>query len=134
MFISLGEFYSEKNIFEMWYYALMDVTNADSPIVVYYIWPLAVLVVLAALLNFVTLFAFKYRPFQMKACGINVGIQLGLSLILFYLGYSIAGDVECEWHLHIAPIMPLLGAVLDFFAYRAISDDEALIRSLNRLR
>ncbi|MCQ2204350.1 MAG: DUF4293 domain-containing protein [Bacteroidales bacterium] len=134
MFQSLGNFSGEKGLFEMVFYALRDITNADQPTVVYYLVPLASLVVLTTVLNLITIFLYKNRPLQMRVCGINVGIQLGLAAIMLYLQMQLASDIEVEWVFNYTMLLPVLAAVLDYLAYRGISDDEALIQSLNRLR
>jgi len=133
-FIDLGQFSGPKGLFEMNFYSLVDVTNAEQPVVVYNLIPLATLVILTIVLNFLSIVLFKNRPLQMRVCGINVGIQIGLALIILYLQKSIASDIEVEWILGPALLLPVIAAVLDYIAYRFISDDEALIQSLNRLR
>lgn len=133
-FVSLGLFAGPKGIFEMNFYSLVDATKADQPVVVYNLIPLATLVILTIVLNGLSIFLYKNRPLQMRVCGINVGIQLGLSLIILYLEKTISSDLEVEWTFCSAMLLPVIAAILDFFAYRAISDDEALIQSLNRLR
>ena len=135
-FIPLGEFAGPNGIFELTFYKLIDVTNPQSPCQVegIYYFPLAALVITTVLLNLLAIFFYKNRPLQMKVCGINVGIQAGLGLVILFMQRSIASDLEYDWNFHYSMILPMLAAVLDFFAYRAISDDEALIQSLNRLR
>ncbi|MCQ2228631.1 MAG: DUF4293 domain-containing protein [Bacteroidales bacterium] len=133
-FISLGQFVGPKGIFEMNFYSLVETTNPEQPVVVYYLIPLATLVVMTTVLNLLSIVLFKNRPLQMRVCGINVGIQLGLALIILYLQKTIASDIEVEWTFCYAMLLPVIAAVLDYFAYRFISDDEALIQSLNRLR
>ncbi len=133
-YVSLGTFSGPNGIFELNFYSLQDITDAENPVLVYYLMPLAAVTITSIVLNFLSIVLFKNRPLQMRVCGINVGIQLGLSFIIFYLENAIAGDIEVDWTFCYAPLMPILAAVLCFFAYRAISDDEALIQSLNRLR
>ncbi len=133
-FQDMGLFSASANLFELNFYSLTDITNADAPEMVYPLIPLAALVVLVNLLNLLAIFLFKNRPLQMRVCGLNVGILLGLAAIIFYLNIIIARDLETDWHLNCSILVPLIAAVLNFFAYRAISDDEALIQSLNRLR
>lgn len=133
-FQEMGLFLTDSGLFELNFYSLTDVTNAVAPQVVYLLIPLTVLVVLVNVLNLISIFLFKNRPVQMRICGLNVGILLGLAGIIVYLNYAIAGDLETEWHFNSTVIIPLVAAFLNFFAYRAISDDEALIQSLNRLR
>ncbi len=133
-FQELGLFVTAENLFELNFYSLTDITDANNPTIVYLLAPLAVLIVLVNIFNLLAIFLFKKRPLQMRVCGLNVGILIGLVGIIVYLNYAIADDLATEWHLSSTLIIPLVAAFLNFFAYRAISDDEALIQSLNRLR
>ena len=133
-FQEMGLFATPDNLFELNFYSLTDITNENTPTMVYPLIPLAALIVLVNLFNLIAIFMFKNRPLQMRICGLNVGILIGLVGIVVYLNYAIARDLETEWHLSSTLIIPLVAAFLNFFAYRAISDDEALIQSLNRLR
>ena len=133
-FQELGLFVTAENLFELNFYSLTDITDANNPTIVYLLAPLAVLIVLVNIFNLLAIFLFKKRPLQMRVCGLNVGILIGLVGIIVYLNYAIADDLTTEWHLSSTLIIPLVAAFLNFFAYRAISDDEALIQSLNRLR
>lgn len=136
LFIALGQFAGANGIFELTFYKLMDVTDSAKPVQVegLYFFPLAALIILTSVFNLLCIFFYKNRPIQMKVCGINVGIQVGLGLLILYVQYSVAGYLEYDWSFHYSMLLPILAGVMDYLAYRSISDDEALIRSLNRLR
>ena len=134
LFLQLGSFASDKGIFELRYYAFFDVTNPESPSIVVKIIPLAVAVILPLVLCFLSIFMYRKRRLQMRITGINIGLQIGLCGLLLLADYMLASNLEFVWHIHYTSFLPLVSAVFSYLAYRGISDDEALIQSLNRLR
>ena len=61
-------------------------------------------------------------------------LMFGYYAILFICLIQGARSMEADWNLRIPAAFPLVCVVLDWLAIRAIGKDEALIRSLNRLR
>lgn len=134
MFIDLASFAGSNGIFALRFFGLREVTNPQSVQLVYYIFSLATLVIASVTIELVSIFLFRRRPLQMRLCGINVGLKLGVAVVIFWLSRSLATDIDVEWHFAPSCLVPVLAAVLGYLAYRGISDDEAIIRSLNRLR
>jgi hypothetical protein len=59
-------------------------------------------------------------------------LLLGLFGLFFYFTY--AGFDGAQVAFKIPVVFPIVAVILDFLAIRAIGKDEALIRSLNRIR
>lgn len=94
--------------------------------------PLQVMVGLIILLHIVIIFLYKKRILQIRFTVFTILIMLGLFGIIFYFAYS--GFDGAKISFKIPVVFPLIAAILDYLAIRAIGKDEALIRSLNRLR
>jgi uncharacterized membrane protein YeiB len=118
----------------MRFYGLKNATPGAESTEGAVIWPLAVMCVMPALLLLMSLFLYKRRPLQMKVTGIAAALQIGLVIFLNVTHYTIVSDLDYEWTFSAYTLIPIVGAILSILAYRGISDDEALIRSLNRLR
>jgi hypothetical protein len=58
--------------------------------------------------------------------------MLGLFGMFFYFAY--AGFEGAKVAFKIPVVFPIVAVILDYLAIRAIGKDEALIRSLNRIR
>lgn len=88
------------------------------------------------LIALITLNLYKKRPLQMRLCVFNMLLMLGYYGLLFFYRYMImketASDVivNMEW----PAIMPAVGIVLTYLAFRGIAKDEALVRSMDRIR
>ena len=125
---------SQLGLTEIRWAGLWDVSDASAPAFVSALVPLAALIVASLALNLVALFLFKRRPLQMRLVGIASGIEFGIMLLLIYLSNSLANSLGADLHFCVRWLLPLLASVFDVLAYRRISDDEALVRSLDRLR
>jgi len=97
-------------------------------------WPFMVYLIGMAVLNFVIIFLFKKRILQSKLSFISLIMCLGFyAPILMYRYMSFEGEVmstNFSWPL----ILPLINAILSFMGWRAALNDEAYVRSLDRLR
>ena len=90
------------------------------------------LIWLIAVIHFVVIFRYKKRIFQMRALVFTIILELGLFGMIFFFTYSGFEDATASFKIPVA--FPLVAIILDFLAIRAIGKDEALIRSLNRIR
>ncbi len=101
-------------------------------------WPLAVLALAAALVPFVTIFLYKRRMLQIRLCFAEFVILLGLQgFVIWYLlltkkMLSSFGEVLVAYQ--VTAIFPLVAMSLVWLALRGVMKDEALIRSMNRIR
>jgi peptidoglycan/LPS O-acetylase OafA/YrhL len=84
---------------------------------------------LAALAALVVIFLYKRRKLQMTA-----SLLLGLLLLLLFAVYFPTVWQDGFSVSRLLLFIPLIAAVFAFTAYRAIKKDDALLRSLNRLR
>jgi hypothetical protein len=89
-------------------------------------------ILLVALIHFVVIFLYKKRILQMRILVFTIVLLLGLFGMFFYFAY--AGFADAKAAFKIPVVFPIVAAILDFLAIRGIGKDEALIRSLNRIR
>ncbi len=99
-------------------------------------WGLSVLTAIIPLVALVSVFLFKKRIIQVRLNVFNILLMVGyyglLALTLWTGGEQI-GETSA-WYLEVVSSFPLVCVVLSFMAIRAILKDEALVRSLNRIR
>ena len=94
--------------------------------------PVMIFIGLIALLHFVAIFMYKKRIRQIRLVVFTIILLLGLVGLFFYFIYSGFNDAKVAFKIPMA--FPLIAVILDYLAVRAIGKDEALIRSLNRIR
>jgi len=82
----------------------------------------------------VTIFLFRKRPLQMRICTMTMILSVFLQGILIFYFFQIKNTLQGSGAPSLALILPLVAAILIFLAFRRISRDEILVRSLNRLR
>ncbi|MBR5281283.1 MAG: DUF4293 domain-containing protein [Alistipes sp.] len=99
---------------------------------------MGVVVALAAIVPFVTIFLYKNRTLQIRLCAVELVLLLGSAVfmgIYYYLGSRMFSQLEFSAQgFRIAIIFPLVALILDYLAIRAIFKDEMLVRSLDRIR
>jgi hypothetical protein len=96
--------------------------------------PLAILVIICALLSLISLLLFKKRMLQIRLSFFNIILMLGsVGLMYYYLKYTI-NNFSIEGQFNILMVFPIIAAILTFLAIRAIGKDEALVKSLDRIR
>lgn len=91
--------------------------------------------VVILLIALVTIFMYKWRVIQMRFSSFNMVLLIGYYAIFFFTRYVILQQnpmtsTTLSWPI----ILPLISAILTYLALRAIAKDEALVRSLDRLR
>lgn len=98
-------------------------------------WGLVVLAVTVMIISLVTIFLFKKRMLQIRLTIFNTILLVGFYGLFAYmicLFKSNFGDLT--YSLKFATAFPAVSIVLNYLAIRNIGADEALVRSLNRLR
>lgn len=102
--------------------------------------PLIILLSVIVAISFVTIFLYKKRVIQMRLNFINLILMLGFAgLSYFYITSfangkfddSIVTDIV---HYRIFAAFPFVSAVFTYLGIRAIGKDEALVRSIDRIR
>lgn len=105
------------------------------------VWLMGLLLSVATLLPFVTIFLFKKRKIQVGLCAAEIVLQLG-ALVLFAIFYWVLlPQTFTEYSLEVvhasfgwSAIFPIVSIPLTYLAGRAIFKDEVLVKSLDRIR
>ena len=94
--------------------------------------PIAIFIAMTLLIHVVVLFIYKKRILQMRMLVFSIILMLGLFGIFYFFTYYSFDDAEIHFKLCVA--FPLVAIIFDYLAIRAIGKDEALIRSVDRIR
>ena len=94
--------------------------------------PIIILIGVIALLHLIVIFMYKKRILQIRITVFTIILLLGLFGIFFYFTY--AGFSGAKVAFKIPLVFPIIALILDYLAIRAIGKDEALVRSLDRIR
>ncbi|MDH6534901.1 DUF4293 family protein [Parabacteroides sp. 52] len=110
-------------------------TMAAEAELVYPTWALFVLTAIISLLALCTIFLFKKRVLQMRLCIFNALLMIGFYGLFFFFYWRMKTEIPAiSLQVKFALSFPLVSLILDYLAIRNIGADEALVRSLNRLR
>lgn len=93
---------------------------------------ISVLIGIILALHGVAIQSFKNRIRQMRIIVFSILLMVGLfGLFFFFTWYTFS---EAKISYKISMVFPLVAIILDYLAIRAIGKDEALIRSIDRIR
>ena len=109
-------------------------TIAATPELVYPTWGLFALTAVISILALVTIFLFKKRMLQIRLCIFNGILMLGFYGLFAFFAWVLKDQLNDALSVKIALSFPLISLILDYLAIRNIGADEALVRSLDRLR
>lgn len=94
--------------------------------------PIMIFIGLITLLHFAAIFMYKKRITQMRIVVFTIILLLGLFGLFFYFTYAAFDNAQVAYKIQMA--FPIIAIILDYLAIRAIGKDEALVRSLDRIR
>jgi len=94
--------------------------------------PILIFIGIVTVLHVIILFMYKKRMLQIRLLVFTIILLLGLFGMFFYFAYAGFEGAKVAFKVPVA--FPVIAVILDWLAIRAIGKDEALIRSLNRLR
>ena len=93
---------------------------------------ISVLTVVLMVLHGFAISSFKNRKRQKMIVSYTILMLLVLFVLFIYYTYLSFSGAQIS--LKISVVLPLLAIVIDYLAIRAIDKDEALIRSIDRIR
>ncbi len=132
-FSTLATLISQTETYNFLYRGFYSLSSEASNPVVPTI-AIAILVTVATLLPFITIFLYKNRMLQMRLCGLSMGLQIGITAMVYFLGSEVAEELGAEISYKIPMILPVVAVILTFLAMRAIGKDMALLKSMDRIR
>ena len=95
-------------------------------------WALFVILLVVAVLAFVTIFLFKKRMLQIRLTIFSSVVLIGYYLVMAALIFMTAEETSFtpSWTI----CLPFIGIILNWLAIRGIGADEALVKAYDRLR
>ena len=89
---------------------------------------------LSALLALVSIFFYKKRSLQIKLTMFNIFLMVAFVAYVLVLGFNFSVRLNAEWRPAFAMALPVISIILSWLAIKGIRADEALVRSLDRIR
>ncbi|MGC9330507.1 MAG: DUF4293 domain-containing protein [Bacteroidales bacterium] len=96
--------------------------------------PLTMLLGISTGLSVLIIFLYKHRVLQMRLCGVNIFLNIGLTgLIVFYM-FDAAKKLNAGKDFNVAIILPVVSIIFLYLAIRNIGKDEAIVKAAERIR
>jgi len=126
-------FSTSKNIYTMFYNGIFT-GEEDSGDLVMKITAFTILLFVSVIIGVITIFLYKRRLIQIRVAALNIGLQLGLTALIYFFAKTAGKDIDAVFSFNYPVVFPLISVVLLIMAIKAIGKDEALIRSMDRIR
>ncbi|TLX73430.1 DUF4293 family protein [Labilibacter sediminis] len=95
---------------------------------------LSILLTLTPLVSLGTILLYKKRMIQIRLCAANIGLLIGTTALIYYFGTVGEKELSAVVTYKVSMVFPIAGAIMSFLALRGIGKDEALVRSMDRIR
>ncbi len=115
---------------ELYTFSIKGIFNGDA--LVFDGLPILIFIGIIVVLHLVIIFMYKNRIRQIRMLVFTILLLLGLFGMFFYFTY--AGFTGAQVAFKVPVAFPIVAAILDYLAVRAIGKDEALVRSMDRIR
>jgi hypothetical protein len=129
MFLPMAVLHSGSDLYSFEVTGLNTVTALSYPT-----WSLSALTAIIILLAFVAIFMYKRRILQIRMCVFNALLMLGFCLLFGFYLWKFGELPDMKVNIRIWAAFPVVALILNYLAIRNIGADEALVRSLERLR
>jgi len=93
---------------------------------------ISVLIGIILALHGLAILSYKNRIRQIRVIVFSILLMLGLFGMFFFFTYYTFSGAQISFKLSM--VFPLVAIILDYLAIRSIGKDEALIRSIDRIR
>ena len=134
LFAPLAWFAGEAGEFGLYAFSLKTAAGEAVQPTVY----MGVVLALACVLPFITIFLFKRRLLQLRLCVVEMVLLVGSAVmegVYYFLSYRVFA--EQTFHTQVlkpAVVLPLVCLRFAYLAARAVFRDELLVRAADRLR
>ncbi|MDR0575195.1 MAG: DUF4293 domain-containing protein [Tannerella sp.] len=112
-------------------------TTTQPPELIYPTWALMAIAAIIILLSFAIIFMYKKRVMQIRICVFNALLTIGFCALFGFYLWQIKSSPELSLiriSLRFWASFPVIAPIFLYLAIRNIGADEALVRSLERLR
>ena len=97
--------------------------------------PTIILLSVIVAITFISIFLYRRRVTQMRINFFNMLLMLGYVGLVYFYVQDFSKSLEAELvRYKVFDAFPFVGAIFSYLAIRAIGKDEALIRSIDRIR
>ena len=133
LFTPVADFISEQHLYTLNYKGLMVLENNQS-VCFLNTWPLTVINSIILIIALVSIFLYKKRIRQIRLNVLNGLLMAGYYVLFFMYIWAAKERLNVDITFHVVASFHLVNIILTFLAIRAIGKDEALVRSIDRLR
>ncbi len=133
-FFPMLEFESATQAHQLTIKGLQEILSDSPSILIERTWTLSLLLIIIPIITLITINIYKHRILQIRLTVFNTVLMLGFYALLLFYRYIFVEQLTSEAYFHWTVIFPAISVIFNILAIIAIGKDEALVKSLNRLR
>jgi K+ transporter len=116
-------------------FVLKGIIDTSSGQTIYSAWHLIAITTVVLLLQLIVIFTFKKRSKQIRMATVNILLMLGVVIAsCLFVVFTAKSMGNAVYSLKITLALPLVSVFLNYLAIKAIQRDEALVKSVDRIR
>ena len=131
--VPFSKFINNDIIYTLNIYGL-EQTSAQGKSLVFNTIPIIITSVIFIILTFLSIFKYKNRKLQIKIGKVNIVLQLLLISLIILYSFQSSKTTEADIIFRFGSIIPIINIILILLVNKAISKDEELRKSANRIR
>jgi len=108
--------------------------GTQNPKVLFGSFPIVLLCIISIIFLIVAIFQYNYRSRQIIFSKLIILIQLALLVIICLDVWRCVNLIQGNYKFEIYLVFPVIAIILTYLAIKAISKDEKLLKSANRIR
>lgn len=133
-FFPFASFVAEQDM-SMYYISIKGLLpNVSAAKPIFRVIPLILIISASLMVTIAAIMLFKRRMIQIRICIVNIVLAIGLQGLMYYYVSVSKHQLGAQSSFSIVFIFPIIAAILSYLAIRGIAKDEALVRSMDRLR
>ena len=130
LFFPLFTFQAEGVVYEMDAFRITAPVGAETSST----GGLFVVGIVSVLITLLTIFFYKKRGLQIKLTIFNTVLMLGFIAYAVFLAFDFDAQLNAQWRPGFVMAFPVISVILNWLAIKRIKADEALVKSLDRIR
>ncbi len=134
IFFPINYFTGGEVVYTLTISGLEKISAQNGVEVVERAWTLSIILLVIPLITLLTINLYKRRMLQIRLTIFNSLLMIGYYGLFFYFRYYFAEKYAAEPTFEWTITLPLICIILNYLAIRSIGKDEALVKSLERLR
>jgi hypothetical protein len=131
-FFSFADFLTMDS--EVYSFSIKGIFNTENGEIYRNTLSINMLIGIVSLISLTSIFLYKKRTLQIRLCIYNIILLFGLTGLLAFYIFDAANALNADIVFKFSITFPVISIILTYLAFRNIRKDDAIVKSLDRIR